>query len=158
MSEHHRTGGTLECREATDSPGRLVGVILPVGRVAGDRPELFVGRGVTTPSNGIALLPEHRSATVVMHFEPIRGDDGELRVDSLLPDTDSGRALAASVRSGATPGLSVEFHALDESRVSGVREIRQSLVTAVATVPSQSYDQATVEVRSKTRRVAWWRR
>ena len=60
-SEQHRIDGTLECREATDSPGRLVGTILPVGRVAGDRPELFVGSGVTTPSAGIALLPEHRS-------------------------------------------------------------------------------------------------
>ena len=158
MSEQHFTGATLECREATGSPGRLVGTILPVGRVAGDRPELFVGSGVTTPSNGIALLPEHRSSTIVMHFEPIRGDDGELRVDSFLPDSESGRALAASVRSGETPGLSVEFHALDEARVSGVREIRQSLVTAVAVVPSGSYDQSRAEVRSKAQRVAWWRR
>ena len=158
MSEQHLTDATLECREATGSPGRLVGTILPVGRVAGDRPELFVGSGVTTPSNGIALLPEHRSSTIVMHFEPIRGDDGELRVDSFLPDSESGRALAASVRSGETPGLSVEFHALAEGIVSGVREIRQSLVTAVAVVPSGSYDQSRAEVRSKAQRVAWWRR
>ena len=84
--------------------------------------------------------------------------DGSLRVDHLLPDTPEGVALAASVRSGATPGLSVEFHSLDEAQVQGVREIRQSLVTAVATVPSQSYNQATAEVRSKAQRVAWWRR
>ena len=82
----------------------------------------------------------------------------KLRVDHFLPDTESGRALAASVRSGKTPGLSVEFYSLDEAQVQGVREIRQSLVTAVATVPSQSYDQAKAEVRSTTRRVAWWRR
>ena len=153
MSEHHRIDGALECRDATGSPGRLVGLILPVGRVAGDRPELFVGGGVTTPREGIALLPEHRSSTVVMRFDPIRGDDGELRVDHLLPDTPEGLALAASVRSGAKPGLSVEFFPLDEARVSGVREVRQSLVTAVAVVPRQSYDQARAEVRSKRRRV-----
>ena len=159
MSEHHRVHTTLECREATGSPGRLTGTILPVGRVAADRPELFVGSGITTPSDGIALLPEHRSATVVMKFDPIRGDDGELRVDHLLPNTPEGVALAASVRSGSRPGLSIEFHALDEAQVQGVREVRQSLVTAVATVPSQSYDQARAEVRSTTRRaVAWWRR
>ena len=157
-SEHHRTDAALECREATGSPGRLVGLLVPSGRVAGDRPELFVGSGITTPSDGIALLPEHRSQTVVMRFDPIRGADGSLQVDHLLPDSESGRALAASVRSGETPGLSVEFHSLDESRVSGVREIRAALITAVATVPSQSYDQAKAEVRSKTRRVAWWRR
>ena len=157
-SEQHRIDGTLECREATGSPGRLVGTILPVGRVAGDRPELFVGSGVQTPSAGIALLPEHRSATIVMHFDPIVASDGSLQVDHLLPDSPDGVALAASVRSGARPGLSIEFYPLDEAQVQGVREVRQSLVTAVATVPSQSYDQAKAEVRSTTRVVAWWRR
>ena len=158
MSEHHRIDGTLECRDATGSPGRLIGTILPVGRVAGDRPELFVGSGVQTPADGIALLPEHRSSTVVMRFDPIRGDDGSLRVDHLLPNSPAGRDMAASVRSGKTPGLSVEFHALDEARVQGVREVRQSLITAVATVPRQSYDQARAEVRERThhRRVLTW--
>ena len=103
MPEQHYVDTTLECRDATGSPGRLVGTILPVGRVAADRPELFVGSGVQTPRDGVALLPEHRSSTVVMKFDPIRGDDGSLRVDHLLPDTPEGLALAASVRNGATP-------------------------------------------------------
>ena len=159
MSEHHHVDTTLECREAKGSPGRLVGTILPVGRVAGDRPELFVGSGVQTPAAGIALLPEHRSSIVVMRFDPIRGDDGTLKIDHRLPNSPAGREMAASVRSGKTPGLSVEFHALAEARVSGVREVRLSLITAVATVPSQSYDQARAEVRTRqTRPVAWWRR
>ena len=153
MSEHHRIDGTVECRDATGSPGRLVGTILPVGRVAGDRPELFVGSGVQTPRGGLALLPEHRSSTVVMRFDPVIASDGSLQVDHLLPDTPEGLALAASVRSGATPGLSIEFHSLDEALVSGVREVRSSLIIAVATVPSQSYNQARAEVRSKSRRV-----
>ena len=154
MFEHHLVDDhPLECREATGSPGRLVGTILPVGRVAGDRPEIFIGTGVSTPSGGVALLPEHRSTTVVMKFDPIRGADGTLTIDHPLPDSPEGRALAASVRSGATPGLSVEFHSLDEAMVSGVREVRESLITAVATVTSQSYDQARAEVRSKRRRV-----
>ena len=151
--EQHRIDGTVECRDATGSPGRLVGVILPVGRVAADRAEVFVGSGVQTPADGIALLPEHRSSTVVMRFDPVRDADGTLRVDHLLPDTPEGLALAASVRSGKTPGLSVEFHSLDEAQVQGVREVRHSLITAVATVPSQAYDQARAEVRSKRRRV-----
>ena len=86
-SERHLVDTTLECREAVGSPGRLVGVVLPVGRVAGDRPELFVASGVQTPSEGIALLPEHRSSTVVMRFDPIVASDGSLQVDHLLPDT-----------------------------------------------------------------------
>jgi hypothetical protein len=155
MNEQHRIDGTLECREATDSPGRLVGTILPVGRVAGDRAELFVGSGVQTPSQGVALLPEHRSQTVVMRFDPIVASDGSLQMDHALPDSPEGVALAASVRNGARAGLSVEFHALSESRANGgrVREIQSSLITAVATVPSASYDQARAEVRSTRVRV-----
>ena len=141
-----------------DSPGRLIGIILPVGRVAGDRPELFVGAGVQTPAEGIALLPEHRSSTIVMRFDPIRGDDGSLKVDHRLPDSPEGREMATAVRSGATPNLSVEFHSLDEAQVQGVREVRQSLVTAVATVKSGAYAQTAAEVRSRThhRRVLTW--
>ena len=154
-SEQHHVNTPLECREATGSPGRLTGVILPTGRMAGDRPELFVGSGVQTPAEGIALLPEHRSSTVIMRFDPIRTAEG-LTVDHLLPDTPEAARLAASVRSGATPGLSIEFHALDSVRVSGVREVRQSLITAVATVPSQSFNQATVEVRRSKRVVRVW--
>ena len=81
-SECHRVNTPLECREATGSPGRLIGTILPVGRVAGDRPELFVGSGVRTPAEGIALLPEHRSARVVMRFDPIVASDGSLQSGS----------------------------------------------------------------------------
>ena len=155
------TDATLECREATGSRrARLVGLrSCQSGRVAGDRPEIFIGSGITTPSATVSRC--YRSIgrrPLSCTFEPIRGDDGELRVDHFLPDTESGRALAASVRSGETPGLSVEFHALAEGIVSGVREIRQSLVTAVAVVPSGSYDQSRAEVRSKAQRVAWWRR
>ena len=156
--EYHAGHAALECREVTGSPGRLVGLLVPSGRMASDRPELIVGSGITTPADGIALLPEHRSQTVVMRFDPIRGDDGSLRVDHLLPNSPAGRDMAAAVRSGATPGLSVEFHSLDEARVQGVREVRQSLVTAVATVPAGAYAQATAEVRAKGnhRRVLTW--
>ena len=157
-SEQHRIDGTLECREATDSPGRLVGLLVPSGRVAGDRPELFIGRGVTTPAAGVRLLPEHRSKTTVMHFDPIRDPDGSLRVDHLLPATPEGVALAASVRDGRTPGLSIEFHALAEGIVSGVREIRAALITAVAVVASAAYQQSGAEIRAKRhhRRVLTW--
>ena len=151
MNEQHRIDGTLECRDATGSPGRLVGVVLPVGRVAGDRPELFVGSGVQTPREGIALLPEHRSVRLsscaltrfVVTMASYEWTTCCLTRLKVL-------ALAASVRSGATTGLSPSsFIQLDEARVSGVREVRQSLITAVATVPRQAYDQARAEVRSK---------
>ena len=84
-SEHHRIDGTVECREATGSPGRLVGLILPVGRVAGDRPELFVGSGVQTPAR---------------RDRAVAGTSVHNRRHALRPDSASGR-LAASGPSSA---------------------------------------------------------
>ena len=150
--ESHQFQADLEVRGLTDSPGRLVGVILPAGRVAGDRAELFVGAGIRTPSAGIALLPEHRSKNPIMRFEPIRGADGSLSVDHALPNTDAGRAAAQGVRDGTRAELSVEFHALDAGMTQGVREVRQSLIEGVALVPSASYDQARAELRSRSGR------
>lgn len=84
-----------------------------------------------------------------MTFDPIRDPDGSLRIDHRLPDSQEGRAAAQAIRSGQTPDLSVEFNALDDVLVSGVREVRSSLVSAVALVPSGSYNQARAELRGK---------
>ena len=156
--EYHKEPSPLECREETGSPGRLVGVILPAGRVAGDRKEIIVGSGIQTPSAGMVLLPEHRSTTTIMTFDPVRDPDGTLRIDHRLPNSVEGRAAAESVLTGRTPALSAEFHALDAGWVSGVREARQSLVSAAALVPAGAYNQATAEVRAKGnhRRVLTW--
>ena len=142
----------VEIRESAGSPGRLVGLILPAGRIASDRREVFIGAGVNTPADGIALLPEHRSKNVIMRFDPIRGSDGSLSVDHALPNTDAGRAAAQGVRSGTRASLSVEFHPLDEGHVQGVREVRESLVDAAALVPAGAYSQARAEVRERVGR------
>ena len=155
-AEHYpNVDGALEVREATNSPGRIVGVVLPAGRVAQDRRELFVGTGIETPANGLRLLPEHRSTTTIMEFDPVRDADGTLRIDHILPDSVTGRAAAQSIRDGSTPNLSAEFFSLSEQRVSGVREVRTSLVTAVALVHSGAYTQSRAELRSK-REVKTW--
>ena len=73
-SEQHRIDGALECREATGSPGRLVGVVSQSAEWPGIVRSCSSVAVSTTPSDGIALLPEHRSATVVMTFDPIRRD------------------------------------------------------------------------------------
>lgn len=154
-AEHYpNVDGELEVREASGSPGRIVGVILPAGRMAADRRELFVGTGIQTPANGLRLLPEHRSTVTIMEFDPVRDADGTLRIDHQLPDTVEGRAAAQSIRDGSTSRLSAEFFPLSEQTVSSVREVRESLVTAVALVGSGSYGQARAEVRSK--RVQVW--
>ena len=108
---------------AGGSPGRLVGVLLPLGRVAGDRREVFTPGSVSWPHNGMRLLREHLGRQI-MRFTPVEAD-GEIRIDAELPDTAEGREAADLVRTGARAGLSVEFHAVNDALVSGVREVPQ---------------------------------
>ena len=154
--ESYSVSGVVEVREATGSPGRITGVLLPAGRVAADRKELFVGSGITTPSAGIRLLPEHRSTTSIMEFDPIRDPDGSLRIDHRLPDSPEGRSAAQGIRNGTKARMSIEFHSISSKIVSGVREVRQSLVEAVALVGEGSYSQTRAEVRVKRKRVRSW--
>ena len=48
------------------------------------------------------------------------------------PDTPEGREAAALVQSGQRKGLSVEFFALSDKRVSQVREVRSAFIEATA--------------------------
>ena len=142
----------IELRAASDSPGRVVGTLIEMGRVAGDRPEVFVPNALRWPANGIRLLAEHRGR-LVMRFQPIT-EGTEIRIDEPLPDTQIGREVAGEIRSGRKGSLSIEFFSSDEARVHGVREIRSALVDAAAVVAAGAYDQARVEVRQ--RRARWW--
>ena len=158
MKNDLRCEVTLEFREDVqrDGPGRIQGVILPLGRVANDRKEVFTPGSIHWPAEGVKLLAEHRGREV-MRFTPVERD-GELRIDAALPDTAIGREVADDVRSGRRAGLSIEFHALADAVVQTVREIRSALVTGAAIVQSGAYNQARAEVREKTdhRRVLTW--
>ena len=148
-AERYHVGTQLEVRESTGSPGRLTGVICPRAawretalRFSSEKASRRQARG-SGSCQSIAV--RRRSCG----FEPIRGDDGSLRVDHLLPDSPEGRALADDVRSGRKALPERRVSPLAEARVQGVREVRESLVTAVATVPAGSYHQAQAEVRGK---------
>ena len=142
----------IECREdeSRESPGRIVGTILETGRVAADRQEVFVPGAPIFPSTGVPLLRGHRGEAILT-FDPIV-DGTTVRLDAPLPDTQLGRQVATEVRSGARSALSVEFIALDESRVQGVRELRSALIQGAALVPLGSYGQARAEVRERAGR------
>ena len=146
----------IECEARGDGPGRIRGTILPIGRVAGDRREVFAPGSVTWPSNGVRLLAEHRGRQV-MRFTPLERA-GNLEIDEQLPDTDLGREVGEDIRSGRRAGLSVEFNSLREKMTQGVREITGAIVDAAAVVGAPAYDQARAEVRSRRhhRRVLTW--
>ena len=146
----------IECRAADyTGPGRLVGTLLEVGRVASDRQEVFVPGAPIFPSTGVELFRGHRGEAI-MHFQPVVAGN-EIRIDAPLPDSELGRLVAREVRSGARAALSVEFVPLEEARVMGVRELRSALIQGAALVARGAYGQATAEVRERAgrRRRAW---
>ena len=145
---------SVELRETDDdSPGTLSGVILPVGRVASDRKEIFTPDSATFPSSGVRLLLEHEGREVMM-FAPVVVSDG-YRILAALPPTLEGEEAAELVRSGTRSNLSVEFEAIEEELVSEVREVRRALVSAAALVGSGAYAQARAELRVQ-HVPRWW--
>ena len=66
-----------------------------------------------------------------------------------LPDTSAGRTLPLRFGAGLFRGLSVEFKAVRQTIVGGVRRIASAVLSAAAIVDSPSYSGSSVEVRSK---------
>ena len=136
----------VEVRESADGP-MLRGVVLQEGRAArGGRAEVFAPLSVIWPSDGIALLGEHRGSELGRAV-PCRDADGALRIET--PATPAILAAYATRKY-----FSVEFQSLREIRTAGgVREIQRALVDAAALVPNPEYPHARAEVRAQRRRI-----
>ena len=65
----------LRASSTDDSPGTLSGLIVPIGRIAADRKEVFTPGSAVFPDGGVKLLLEHQGREV-MAFEPVDGLDG----------------------------------------------------------------------------------
>lgn len=152
MTMKREIRGTLELEfhEERGRVGRVEGVLLPLGRVASDRAEVFVPGAVQFPSGGVKLLRGHKGVEI-LRFVPVVSDT-EIRISAELPDDQNGRLAASEIKSGARAATSVEFFDLESSRISNTREIRSALVDAVALVARSSYSQARVELRGRRRR------
>ena len=56
--------------ESRESPGRLVGVLLPYEVRAGDRPEMFEQGALRIPDDGVLLREMHRRDAPIMKIHP----------------------------------------------------------------------------------------
>lgn len=139
------------------SPGRLVGLLLKYNEMAKDRAELFESDSLRWPDgDGLVLNRQHRRSSPILRFQPVVVDD-QVRIEVELPDSSAGRDCAVEVRSGLFRGLSIEFKAVRERVVGGVRRIQEAMLTGAALVDSPSYS-TSVEVRhGAKRRVRLWR-
>ena len=137
----------VEIRETEGREPSLHGIVIQEGRAASQRREIFVPNSIKWPSDGIAVLTEHRGSSEVK-AHPIRGADGKISITA--------RATTA-IRQAVEQGkrfMSLEFVSTEESITGGgIREIRSAMMLAAALVSAPEYTQSSAEVRSKRVRV-----
>ena len=150
---------SIEVREVEGKPSRLVGTLMPYGQVAQDRAELFEPGSLSWPSDGVVLRRQHERSQPILRFTPVEVE-GRLTVDAEIPDTTAGRDTLAEL-SGPHPlfkGLSVEFRAVRQSIVSGIRRISAGVLVGAGLVDSPAFSGATVEARAKAEKEKEWAR
>ena len=139
----------IEVREVEGKPPHLVGILMPYGERAMDRPELFErGSLKWDKAAGIVLNRQHNRLQPILRFTPVEVE-GRLTIDEEIPPTAAGLDALAEIKSGLFKGMSIEFRAVRQTIVSGVRKISEAILTAAALVDSGSYATATVEVRQR---------
>ena len=143
----------VEVRGEADAP-RLYLTAIAAGESAGDRPEVFETLP-TQPDGGVLIGRLHPATNAPVMRATLEARDGALVLDAPLPATTAGRELAIEVRNKTLSMASIEFRALADRVVGGVRRISQSIVLAVALVPAGAYQSATAEVRRRRRRARW---
>ena len=89
MEENEALIVPVELRESEaddDSPGSIHGLILPVGRIAADRKEVFTPGSATFPEWRCEVACSNTRAATVMTFAPVVVEDG-YRIEAALPNS-----------------------------------------------------------------------
>ena len=134
----------VEIREQDGREPTLYGVMLQEGRAAsGGRRELFAPGAIEWPSEGVAILTQHKGA-IESRGHVVRERDGRLSLTARATD-----GITDAVAEGKR-FMSVEFRTLRE-RVTkgGIREIQRAFVDAAALVDRPEYDTSSAEIRSQ---------
>ena len=147
----------IRLAEETDKPARLTGTLMVFGERARDRAEVFEVGSLKWDEAGIVLNRQHQRAAPILRLHPVEVE-GRLVVDAEIPDTTAGRDALAEIRSGLFRGLSIEFRAVKQSIVAGVRRISEAVLTGAALCDSPAYESATVEARAKAQKDIEWER
>ena len=151
MTVERRTLGTEVRAEAR----RLSGTILRFGEVSPTHRERFLPGSLRLaeaihldlfhdrekavawhPGGGLSLSSDERAVTMRAELPPIPAAD---------------RALE-EVRSGRATGLSVEFHAMRESRDGDIRVVEDAVLSGIGIVRAPSYEKSRVEARARSGR------
>ena len=149
------------CGEFRQDGNILTGTLITYGEVSPTFQERFLpgAFGPDVPGLDVILNSMHqRSAPIARtgaQGAPLVLTDSPqaltLRAD--LAATQVGRDTHELVRAGVLRGLSVEFLALREDYIGGIRNIHAALLGAAGVVDSAAYVNSMVEARQQPRRV-----
>ena len=135
---------------------RLSGTVLRYGDVSPSHKERFEpGAFRMAASVPLNLAHDIEKAVAWMPgggLELVDASDA-LELSAELPPIPAADRALDDIRTGRATGLSIEFHAVKESRVDGLRVITEAELSGVAIVQSPSYEGSRVEARS--RRLLW---
>ena len=135
---------------------KLTGTVLRYGEVSPSHKERFAP-GSIRMAGPVHLDLSHDRERVVAYqpgggLELVDGD-ASLELTAELPPIPAADRVLDEIRTGKVTGLSVEFRAVKERRVDGVRVIEEAELSGVAIVARPSYQGSRVEARTKARRV-----
>ena len=136
---------------------RLTGTVLrwnDIGIIAGQAERFSHGAFGDVAALDVILNVQHeRTRPIARSGGGLSLQDGpeSLRMAAELPQTRDAADTLELVRSGVLRGLSVEFRAIRESFVDGVRVIHEALLTGLGVVDRPAYPASVVEARAEIR-------
>ena len=131
---------------------KIVGTVIRYNEVSPSHKERFAP-GSIRMADAIHLDLDHDPERAVAYqpgggLELVDGD-ASLELTAELPPIPAADRALDDIRTGRAAGLSLEFRAVKETRVDGVRVIEEAELSGVGIVKRPSYEGSRVEARSR---------
>ena len=131
---------------------KLTGTVMVYGEVSPSHKERFAPGSLRMADVVPLNLGHDRERAVAWHPGgglELRDEDGAMILSAELPPIPAATRALDEIRTGKVTGLSVEFRAVKETRVNGVRVIEEAELSGVGIVARPSYEGARIEARAR---------
>ena len=152
MEFERRTTGLVELRA---EGRRLTGTVMRYGDISPSHRERFEP-GALRMAESIHLDWNHDPERAVAWFPggglAIENGRDSVTMRAELPPIPAADKAIAEIKAGRANGLSVEFRAVKESRIDGIRVIEDAILSGIGIVKAPSYGGSRVEARRRSGR------
>ena len=131
---------------------KLTGTVMRYGEVSPSHKERFEPGSLRMADTVHLDLNHDRERAVAWHPGgglELRDEDAAMILSAELPPIPAADRALEEIRTGKATGLSVEFRAVKESRVDGVRVIEDAILSGVGLVAQPSYTGSRIEARAR---------